>query len=89
MKYQIEINVPYLNFPIFLFLHRYGNPGKGITGMSNRVILNGGLTALRWNRTTISEAPTLNLASSGINPSGKSANVLKTLPPKVSHFYLW
>ena len=56
--------------------------------MSNRVILNGGLTALRWNRTTISEAPTLNLASSGINPSGKSANVLKALPPKVSHFYL-
>ena len=60
--------------------------------MSNRVILNGGLSALRWNRTTISESPTLNLASAGIaglQSGGKQTNnsrFLKSLPPKVSHF---
>ena len=61
--------------------------------MSNRIILNGGLSALRWNRTTISESPTLNLASAGLaglQSGGKQSNnhhFLKSLPPKVSHFH--
>ena len=69
----------------FSFSYRYGNPSRGIIGMSNRVILNGGLSALRWNRTTISEPANLNLASAGML-SNKNAkpNFLKTLPPKVS-----
>ena len=64
---------------------RYGNPSKGITGMSNRVILNGGLSALRWNRTTISEPSTLNWASAGLASNNQvSASFLKSLPPKVT-----
>jgi len=51
--------------------------------MSNRVILNGGLSALRWNRTTISEPANLNLASAGlVGNKNSKANFLKTLPPK-------
>jgi len=62
---------------------KYGNPSRGIIGMSNRVILNGGLSALRWNRTTISEPANLNMVSAGML-SNKNAkpNFLKTLPPK-------
>ena len=68
----------------FLYFFRYGNPSRGIIGMSNRVILNGGLSALRWNRTTISEPANLNLASAGLVGNANSKpNFLKTLPPKV------
>merc|ERR1711936_588562 len=64
-------------------LQWYGNPSRGIIGMSNRVILNGGLSALRWNRTTISEPANLNLASAGlVGNKNSKANFLKTLPPK-------
>ena len=71
------------NNVIFLFFG-YGNPSRGIIGMSNRVILNGGLSALRWNRTTISEPANLNLASAGlVGNKNSKANFLKTLPPKV------
>ena len=53
--------------------------------MSNRVILNGGLSALRWNRTSVSEPATLNLASSGLGSNNQvSASFLKSLPPKVN-----
>ena len=70
---------------MFSFISRYGNPSKGITGMSNRVILNGGLSALRWNRTSVSEPATLNLVSSGLGSNNQvSASFLKSLPPKVN-----
>jgi len=62
----------------------YGNPKMGLTGQSNRVMLKGGLSPLRWTRTTISEPASLNLASAG--QSGFSmtnaSKVLGSLPPK-------
>ena len=54
-------------------------------GESNRVMLKGGLSPLRWTRTTISDPVTLNLASAG--QSGKkmtgSSKIFSSLPPKV------
>lgn len=61
---------------------KYGNPKKGITGMSNRVMLNGGLSPLRWNRTTISEPASINLASAGMVKNNVASQFLSSLPPK-------
>ena len=70
------------------FAFRYGNPAKGINGMSNRICLNGGLSALRWNRSSISEPASLNLASAGVAGNKQAqSNFLRTLPPKVSDFF--
>jgi hypothetical protein len=64
-------------------IHKYGNPAKGINGMSNRICLNGGLSALRWNRSSISEPASLNLASAGVAGNKQAqSNFLRTLPPK-------
>ncbi len=52
--------------------------------MSNRVMLNGGLSPLRWTRTTISEPASLNLASAGqVVSKNRQSNFLVGLPPKV------
>ena len=87
---MVNCETDFFEFSIILYSKfRYGNPSKGITGMSNRVILNGGLSALRWNRTTISEPSTLNWASAGLASNNQvSASFLKTLPPKVMHYFL-
>lgn len=56
--------------------------------MSNRVMLNGGLTPLRNTRATVSEPTTLNLASAGVGNGRHASNFLNTLPPKVSYFQI-
>jgi len=47
------------------------------------VLAEGGLSPLRWSRTTISEAPTLNLASAGQTSKNSQSAFLTSLPPKV------
>ena len=69
------------------FVLRYGNPKKGIAAQSNRVLANGGLSPLRWSRTSISEPATLELASAGQSSKNPTVAFLNSLPPKVIHIF--
>jgi len=63
---------------------KYGNPKKGVTGQSNRVMITGGLSPLRWTRTNVAEPASLNLASAGQKgfSAANSSKILASLPPK-------
>jgi len=63
---------------------RYGSPKQGLTGQSNRVVLTGGLSPLRWTRTNVSEPASLNLASAGQSgfTATNASKILNSLPPK-------
>lgn len=62
------------------FISRYGNPKKGIAAQSNRVLANGGLSALRQVRL---EPISLDLASAGQSTMNPTSAFLSALPPKV------
>ena len=75
------------------FVLRYTRKSTGICGQSNRPMLNGGLSPLRFDRKTVESktAADLRIKSTGLTatsflnnyPGDRTTAILRSLPPKV------
>jgi len=64
---------------------RYSRPNSGIRSQSSRVMLDGGLSPLRYTRKTRTEHQGLAMVAAGQSAAFKSANtgIFRAFPPKV------